>query len=172
MLKKGGVTTFKRGQLVQTYQNDLANTLSTARKIEPMWNGPYQVVEQMLNSYKLEDLNGNPLNSNFNARRLREFVPREGTELLAKQKEFEAELAKETEGPSPPTADVLPNEEQCKDVNNANVSMEEENERQNILSNHTEGDRGDRDEEEDEVKETKGGIGTRVAQRRRGRRLT
>jgi len=71
VLKKGGVNTFERGQLVQTYRNDLANTLSTARKLQPMWTGPWRVAECMLNSYKLETLEGKPLNGDFNARRLR-----------------------------------------------------------------------------------------------------
>src|ERR1700678_61473 len=95
VMKKGSVTTFKRGQLVQTYRNDLANTLSTARKLQPMWTGPYRVVERMLNSYKLETLDGKPLEGDFNARRLRKFIPREGTELAAEQAEFEGKLAKD-----------------------------------------------------------------------------
>src|ERR1700678_1349937 len=97
VMKKGGVTTFKRGQLVQTYRNDLANTLSTARKLQPMWTGPYRVVERMLNSYKLETLDGTPLEGDLNARRLRRFIPREGTELAAEQTEFEARLANDDE---------------------------------------------------------------------------
>jgi len=41
VLKKGGVTTFEREQLVQTYQDDLANTLSTAQKLLGCpWVGP------------------------------------------------------------------------------------------------------------------------------------
>ena len=40
VVKKGGIVTFEKGQLVQAYQNNLANSLSTARKIEPMWTGP------------------------------------------------------------------------------------------------------------------------------------
>jgi hypothetical protein len=44
----------------------------------------------MLNSYKLETLNGQPLEGDFHARRLREFIPREGTELAKQQKEMDA----------------------------------------------------------------------------------
>jgi len=53
--EKGGVVTFEKGQLVQAYRSDLANTLSTARKIEPTWTGPWRVVERLLNSYTLEN---------------------------------------------------------------------------------------------------------------------
>jgi hypothetical protein len=90
VVKKGGVVTFEKGQLVQTYRNDLASSLSTARKIEPMWTGPWRVKERLLNSYTLESLEGEPLKGDYNARRLREFVPREGTELAREQKDFEA----------------------------------------------------------------------------------
>ena len=88
---KEGEVTFKKGHLVQTYRNDLAKSISTERKLTPMWSEPRRVVERLLNSYKLETLNGQPLEGEYHARRLREFVPREGTELAAQQKEFEAE---------------------------------------------------------------------------------
>ena len=53
----------------------------------------HRVTERLLNSYKLETLQGTPLDGLFNARRLRGFIPREGTELAAQQKKFEEELA-------------------------------------------------------------------------------
>ena len=92
VIKKGRVTTFERGQLVQVYRSDLANTLSTARKIEPTWTGPWRVTERLLNSYTLESLDGEPLRGEYNARRLREFVPQDGTELTLEQKNFEMAL--------------------------------------------------------------------------------
>ena len=55
------------------------NSLSTARKIEPMWTGPWRVTERMLNSYMLESLDGELLKGDYNARMLREFIAREGT---------------------------------------------------------------------------------------------
>ena len=58
VVKKGGIVTFEKGQLVQAYRNDLANSLSTAQKIKPMWTGPWRVTERMLNSYTLESLDG------------------------------------------------------------------------------------------------------------------
>jgi hypothetical protein len=86
---KEGEVTFEKGSLVQTYQNDLAKSISTERKLTPMWSEPCRVTERILNSYKLETLDGQPLEGEYHARRLRGFAPREGTELAAQQKEFE-----------------------------------------------------------------------------------
>lgn len=55
---KVGVITFKRGQLVQAYHSNLMNTLSTDRKLQPSWSGLYHIHEHILNSYKLENLDG------------------------------------------------------------------------------------------------------------------
>ena len=44
----------------------------------------------MLNSYMLESLDGELLKGDYNTRRLREFIPREGTELAIEQKDFKA----------------------------------------------------------------------------------
>jgi hypothetical protein len=60
-----------------------------------MWSEPHRIAEQLLNSYKLETLEGQPLDGEYHARRLREFVPREGTELAAQQKEIEAKGVEE-----------------------------------------------------------------------------
>ena len=84
-MKKGGVITFEKGQLIQAYQSNLANSLATAQKIKPMWTGPWRVTEWLLNSYNLELLDGEPLRGDYNTRRLREFILREGTELAAEQ---------------------------------------------------------------------------------------
>lgn len=77
VMMKGGIMMFEKGQLVQVYRNDLANLLSTAQKIEPTWTGPWRVTEWMLNSYKLENLEGEPLKGDYSIRRLRGFIPRE-----------------------------------------------------------------------------------------------
>ena len=45
VMKKDGATTFEKGQHVQAYQSDVANSLATAQKIEPMWTGPWRVTE-------------------------------------------------------------------------------------------------------------------------------
>ena len=92
---KEGEVTYEKGQLVQTYCNDLAKSIGSERKLAPMWSGPHRISEKMLNSYKLETLDGQPLDGEYHARRLREFVPREGTELALQQKEFEARKAEE-----------------------------------------------------------------------------
>ena len=89
--------TFKKGQLIQVYQNNLAGTLSMAKKIQPMWTGPWRVVEQSLNSYKLETLEGELLRGDYSARRLRGFILREGTELAAQQEAFKTILREESQ---------------------------------------------------------------------------
>jgi hypothetical protein len=92
---RAGVVTFKKGQLVQAYRSDLMNTLSTDRKLQPTWSGPYRIQEQILNSYKLEELDGTPRSGEYSARRLRAFIPREGTELARLQREVEERIARE-----------------------------------------------------------------------------
>ena len=87
---KEGEVTFEKGQLVQVYRNDLAKAIGTERKLIPMWSEPRRVLERLLNSYKLETLDGQPLDGEYHARRLRRFTPREGTELATQQKEVEA----------------------------------------------------------------------------------
>jgi transposase InsO family protein len=102
---------FEKGQLVQVYRNDLAKSISSERKLTPMWSEPHRVLERLLNSYKLETITGQPMEGEFHARRLRAFTPREGTELAEQQREIiaqrveqlssegvEAELEKEDEG--------------------------------------------------------------------------
>ena len=60
-----------------------------------MWSEPHRIAERLPNSYKLETLDGQLLDGEYHARRLREFVPREGTELATRQKEFEAKRVEE-----------------------------------------------------------------------------
>jgi hypothetical protein len=93
-----GEVTFEKGQLVQVYRNDLAKSIGTDRKLAPMWSEPRRIVERMLNSYLLESLDGLPLEGEYHARRLREFKPREGTELAVQQKEVEARQQEEAVG--------------------------------------------------------------------------
>ena len=50
-----------------------------------------------MNSYKLETLDGQPIEGEFHTRRLRAFTPREGMELAAQQKELEAGRIEELE---------------------------------------------------------------------------
>jgi hypothetical protein len=157
---RGGEVIFQKGQLVQVYRNDLANTLSTDRKLQPMWSQPRRVVERILNSYILETLEGRRLDGEFSARRLREFIPRAGTELAKEQLEVEAQISN---GSS--EADEDQDQEIRKDVDDDGQDEKAD-----------EDERMDTDEEEDsEDPNTEGiptrGIGQRVADRRRGRRL-
>ena len=84
-----------------------------------MWLEPHCVTECILNSYKLETLDRQPLDGEYHARRLKEFILREGTELAAQQKEWEergVEVNPELEG-------------ECKEVKNIEdnkVSIETE----------------------------------------------
>jgi hypothetical protein len=94
---RAGVVTFTKGQLVQVHRSDLMNTLSTDRKLQPTWSGPYRIQERLLNSYKLEELDGTPKSGEFSARRLRVFTPREGTELAKAQNVIEERLIREGE---------------------------------------------------------------------------
>jgi hypothetical protein len=94
---KAGPVTFYVGQLVQVFRSDLANSISSERKLTPMWLAPQRVVERNVNSYKLETLDGVRLEGEYSARRLREFVPREGTELAEAQRVFMEETKKEEE---------------------------------------------------------------------------
>lgn len=87
---KEGEVTFAKGDLVQMYRNDLAKSISSERKLTPMWSDPHRISEKLLNSYKLETRDGQPLEGEFHARRLRKFALREGTELASQQKEVEA----------------------------------------------------------------------------------
>lgn len=104
---KVGVVEFKRGQLVQVYNNKLAQMLSTECKLTPLWSPPRCVAEHLLNSYRLETLDGTPLDRLFNVWCLRSFALREGTELAAQQKIFEERLAsQEPEAAGPSEMDV------------------------------------------------------------------
>jgi hypothetical protein len=86
---KEGEVTFERGDLVQIYRNDLAKSISSERKITPMWSEPHRVLERLLNSYLLETLEGQQMEGEYHVRRLRRFTPRKGTELATQQKDVE-----------------------------------------------------------------------------------
>ena len=87
------------------------NTMSTDRKLQPTWTGPYRIRERLLNSYKLEELDGTPMAGEYNARRLRIFFPREGTELAKEQEELERRFARE-EGEEETSVEDIENTEQ------------------------------------------------------------
>ena len=68
MESREGEVTFEKGQLVQVYRNDLAKAIGTERKLIPMWSEPRRIVERLLNSYKLETLDGQTLDGEYHAR--------------------------------------------------------------------------------------------------------
>ena len=82
---------FRAGDLVQVYRSDLDFTLSTDRKMLPKFSAPRRVVRRNQNSYQLETLEGFPIGGRFSSRRLRLFIPREGTELEGAQAAIEKE---------------------------------------------------------------------------------
>ena len=86
---KEGEITFEKGDLVQIHRSDIAKSIGSERKLMPMWSKPHRVSERILNSYKLETLEGQQLDGEYHARRLRKFTPREGTELETQQKAVE-----------------------------------------------------------------------------------
>ena len=85
---KPGEVVFHKGQLVQIYRSDLDYTFKTDRKLLPKWSPPQRVTARNLNSYTLEKLDGTPIAGLFSARRLREFIPKEGTKLAQEQAEL------------------------------------------------------------------------------------
>jgi transposase InsO family protein len=95
--RKPGEVIFKLGQLVQVYRSDLDYTFKTERKILPKWSRPYRVSKRILNSYRLESLDGRKIDGEFSARRLRRFHPRAGTRLAEEQEKIEEQLRKEEE---------------------------------------------------------------------------
>ncbi|KAI6042328.1 velvet factor-domain-containing protein [Pisolithus marmoratus] len=72
---------FKEGDLVQVYDSMLDMTMVSLRKLLPRWSAPRRVVERIGNSYKVTTLEGFPVGGLVHARRLRLFVPREGSAL-------------------------------------------------------------------------------------------
>jgi transposase InsO family protein len=90
-----GEVIFSKGQLMQIYRSDLDFTFKTERKLLPKWSTPQRVVARNLNSYTLETLAGDPVPGTFSARRLRRFIPEEGTTLAEAQKVAEKRYAEE-----------------------------------------------------------------------------
>ena len=85
LARNPGEVVFSKGDLVQIYRSDLDFTFKTDRKLLPKWSTPQRITTRHLNSYTLETLNGDPLPGSFSARRLRRFLPKEGTRLAAEQ---------------------------------------------------------------------------------------
>jgi hypothetical protein len=103
---KAGVVNFTPGELVQVYRSELMHTMRSERKLLPRWSQPYRIREQLQNSYRLETLDGSPLEGTFSARRLRSFRPRPGT-LLADEQHRALKAAGNKPLPAPGGADNL-----------------------------------------------------------------
>jgi hypothetical protein len=88
---------FRAGDLVQVYRSDLDYTFATTRKLLPKFSAPRRVVSRNCNSYQLETLEGFPIAGRFSSRRLRKFIPRQGTELERVQAAIEEEWRKREE---------------------------------------------------------------------------
>jgi hypothetical protein len=86
-----GEVIVKAGDLVQVYRSDLDFTFAMARKLLPKFSAPRRVVSRNRNSYQLETLEGFPIAGKFSSRRLRQFIPRQGTELERAQAAIEKE---------------------------------------------------------------------------------
>jgi len=98
LAQRPGEVIFSKGQLVQIYRSDLDYTFKTERKLLPKWSIPHRVVTRDLNSYTLASLSGDPLPGSFSARRLRRFIPKEGTKLAEAQRRLEEEGVDEESG--------------------------------------------------------------------------
>ena len=88
-----GEVTFSIGQLVQIYHSDLDYTFKTECKLLPKWSSPQRITTRNANSYSLETLKGEPIQGRFSARRLRSFIPQDGTKLADEQRRVEERCA-------------------------------------------------------------------------------
>ena len=94
-----GEVIFSKGQLVQIYRSDLDYTFKTERKLLLKWSNPQRIVSKNGNSYLLETLKGDPIQGTFSTRRLRRFIPQEGTKLVEEQRRVEDRLSTGRSGP-------------------------------------------------------------------------
>jgi hypothetical protein len=135
---------FEKGQLVQFFHSSTHNTLEAKRKLLPKWSPPHRITKRLRNSYRLETIQGEPVPGEFHARRLRAFIPREGTKLAAEQKEREAQREEEekTEQERYDEESIEENQENSASRNTEGESDEEDREGSDIGS--------DIGEEEDE----------------------
>jgi hypothetical protein len=65
-------------------------SLATESKLLPRWGAPHRVVDCIRNAYHFRTIQGLPVAGMVSARRLRWFVPREGTALAREQLELES----------------------------------------------------------------------------------
>lgn len=110
--KHPGEVDFHPGSLVQIHRTDLDRTVANERKMTPRWSTPHRIVSRIRNSYKLEDLDGNPLDMPFHARRLRRFQP----PVVANEELKDSAVAvSRGGGPGPGGPEGLQNEERSRE---------------------------------------------------------
>jgi hypothetical protein len=108
LAKTPGEVIFSKGHLVQIYRSDLDYTFKTERKLLPKWSTLQRVVSRHLNSYVLETLKGEALPGSFSSRRLRRFIPKEGTKLAEEQRAIEGQHPEEQASEVPVDHDEEP----------------------------------------------------------------
>jgi hypothetical protein len=105
---KPGEVSFLKNQLVQIYRSDLDYTFKTDRKLLPKWSPPQRIAGRNLNSYTLKKLDGTPITGQFSSRRLRGFIPGEGTQLTQEQAKIEQQRIDKPELSAKVAEDTLP----------------------------------------------------------------
>ena len=98
---------FRAGDLVQVYRSDLDYTFKTERKMLPKFSAPRRVLSRNQNSYQLETLEGFPIAGKFSSRRLRLFLPRQGTDLHNIQGAIEEEWRRREDAEDRVGADLV-----------------------------------------------------------------
>jgi transposase InsO family protein len=172
---QGEPVEFKKGELVQVYRNDLIHTVSNDRKLTPMWSEPRRVKDRKLNSYTIEDLNGEELPGSYHARRLRRFTPRAGTELaVVERMREEPEGERESQGEERREGQEEEGRKEGKETTKTTAEVGQPSKPRRPKKTSTPKTSFQTEEEaEDGSDETESGGGTiaeRVLERRRGRR--
>jgi transposase InsO family protein len=178
---QGGPVAFEQGELVQVFRSDLTTTVSNDRKLIPRWSEPRRIKEQILNAYKLEDLEGREIPGVFSARRLRKFIAREGTELARREEEHkhqgwksgrgedngtaEERMIDEQEGPEGGTGDYSRNEEDPGDEEDMAGDRREGSDEEHRIEDEEDSEHRIREDgdEEDNIEEEEEGL--TIAQR-------
>jgi hypothetical protein len=68
LISREGEVVFHKGQLVQIFRSYIAKTIGSEHKLTPMWSPePHRIAEKLLNSYKLETIEGQLLDGEYHA---------------------------------------------------------------------------------------------------------
>ncbi|TFY73811.1 hypothetical protein EWM64_g10200, partial [Hericium alpestre] len=73
-------------------------TLKLAKKLLARWSHPHRITEHLLNSYRIERLDGTPEEGTTHAWHLRAFIPKPGSDLEREQCEFMERLKQANPG--------------------------------------------------------------------------